>query len=221
MSDAESLYVGEPIDARKETSPSAELAVVEQQVAEKAEISPVPDSGGISPESEFPAKDIAQKRKRVGDIIVRAQDRVSRTAPPTHEQTKSVEQRRAEWADRRTLEIIEDKLGPRVEDLAKKLKKDGRLDDKQPERQKFQIKRTEKTGAIYDLLDRERYLMVDDDASGKVHYLDPIGFIAAKVLLDPTLSSTDKYLLIGGSRRLAGTFIAKKIAQIKFHNDAE
>jgi hypothetical protein len=54
MSDAESLYVGEPIDAREETSPSAELAVVEQQVAEKAEISPVPDPGSISSESEFP-----------------------------------------------------------------------------------------------------------------------------------------------------------------------
>jgi hypothetical protein len=221
MGEAESLYFGVPIDASEENSPSAELAAVELVVAEKAEISPVPYSGGISQDSEFPKIDTAQKRKRLEDTIVRAQGRVSRTAPPTHEQTKSVDQRRAEWADRKTLEIIEDKLGSKVEDLAKKLKKDGRLDDEQPERQKFQIKRTEKTGEIYDLLDRESYLMVDDEAGGEVHYLDPIGFIAAKVLLDPTLSSTDKYLLIGGSRRLAGIFIAKKIAQIKFHNDAE
>jgi hypothetical protein len=63
MSDAESLYVGEPIDASEETSPSAELAVVEQQVAEKAEISPVPDSGGISRKASFLQKIQPKKEK--------------------------------------------------------------------------------------------------------------------------------------------------------------
>jgi hypothetical protein len=224
MSGAESLFAGDHGEAGEEVSPGDELAVVEEEVAKNGEIFLSSGSADTLQETEAPVErplNTAQKRKKMKKAIANAQNRVSYTDAPSHEKTKSAGERHAEWIDAKTLAVIEYKLGSRIDHLAKRLKRSGRLDDEKPELQKFRIARTDKNAALFDLLDREDYLIMEDKEGDEVHYLDPTGYIAANILIDSSLSDSDKYLLIGGSRRLAGTFIINRLGQIKQRDNAK
>jgi hypothetical protein len=69
---------------------------------------------------------------------------------------------------------------------------------------------------MLDLLGEQGYLLTEDDAIGQEsQYLDPTGWVVAKLLADGRISKQDKYLLLGANRRAAKAYIAKKLALLQ------
>jgi hypothetical protein len=214
MSGAESLYLDAHGEAGEVPSPSIELASAEEEAAEKAEVFAPANSSGNPQETDTQAE-APLSRTQKQERMKRALAKIAESAPLLNEKPKTAGERHAEWVDMQTMEAIDSRLGSRIDLLIKKLDKGGRLNDEKPELQKFRIARTDKNEPLFDLLKREGYIITEGEEDSKVHYLDPAGYIAAKILIDPSLADSDKRLLIEGSKRPAEKLIAGKIQQIK------
>jgi hypothetical protein len=204
---AEILFFDDQAEYYDKPPVSDELAAAEEAVADGGEIIEARKTA----EPEAPKLNSVQKGRRMENAIVRAQNSISWRAAPLPTETKTAAQMNAEFVEAKTRAAIEVKLGPNIDSLVAKLRASGRLDIEDTDSQKFRMNKTPKTAKFLDLLNEEGYLLTQDNEGEQEHYLDPTGWIVAKLLVDSSLSKYDKNLLLAGNRSAARSYIALKL----------
>jgi hypothetical protein len=193
-----------------------ELAAAEEAIAGGGEVIEVRNLSENPTEPESPSLSPGDNRQRVQNAIVRAQMKVNRRNVPTRLEAKTAAERYAEFVDAKVMEAIDARLGAEIESLSARIVARAGTNGENAEQQKFPVARTERSAKMLDLLDEQGYLLTEDDAIGQEsQYLDPTGWVVAKLLADGRISKQDKYLLLGANRRAAKAYIAKKLALLQ------
>jgi hypothetical protein len=204
---AEILFFDDQAEYNEKPQVSEELAITEEAVAEGGEIKETRKTT----EPVVPELNSAQKRLRMQNAIGRAQNSMSWRAAPLPTETKTAAQKNAEFVEAKTREAIEARLGSVIDLLVQNLQSSGRLDVDDTDLQKFRMNKTPKTAKFLDLLNEEGYLLTEDNEGEQSQYLDPTGWIVAKLLVDSSIPKYDKNLLLGGNRTAARSYIALKL----------
>jgi hypothetical protein len=207
---AEILFFDDQAEYYDKPAVSEELAATEEAVAADGEII----EARKTTEPEAPELNSTQKRRRMQNAIERAQNSMSWRAAPLPTETKTAAQKNAEFVEAKTRAAIEVRLGPKIDSLVINLQVSGRLDVEDTDLRKFPINKTPKTAKFLDLLNEEGYLLAEDNKGEQAHYLDPTGWIVAKLLVDSSIPKYDKDLLLGGNRTAAKSYIALQLQAV-------
>jgi hypothetical protein len=218
---AETLFFDDQAEYKEPPPVGEELAAAEEAVAGRGEIKVASGPVVNTSVTEAPKLNSAQKRRRMQNAIKGAQRRTPVRNVPAQSETKTGAQRHAELVDAKTQAAIKARLGTDIGLLVSNLKASGRLDSDKGELQKFRVARSERTAKLLDLLQEEGYLLAEDNEGGQAHYLDPTGWVVANLLVDGSLPKYDKYLLLGGNRGAARSYIADELRTVTASDNAE